>query len=40
LGLSSDPERDVDEALSEIKAEMEARARRLSASKPLFKKVS
>ncbi|KAK0646045.1 MBOAT, membrane-bound O-acyltransferase family-domain-containing protein [Cercophora newfieldiana] len=40
LGLSSDPERDVDEALSEIKAEMEARARRASASKPLFNKVS
>jgi len=39
LGLSSDPERDVDEALSELKAEMEARARRASASKPLFNKI-
>jgi lysophospholipid acyltransferase len=40
MGLSDDLEKDVDEALSEIKAEMEARARRASASKPLFKKAS
>lgn len=38
LGLSSDLERDMDEALSEIRAEVEARARRASASKPLFNK--
>jgi lysophospholipid acyltransferase len=38
LGLSSDPERDMDEALSEIRAEVEARMRSASASKPLFNK--